>query len=77
MTDNTACRPCNGQGIDESWGKASRCCFCDGTGLKRVPKFRAVCECGVKQPRHTTAWTSQQWMYKHLAEAHRHNGGHA
>lgn len=34
------------------------------------PKFRAVCECGTRQPRATTAFTVDKWMHQHKRDAH-------
>jgi hypothetical protein len=75
MTDNTACKSCNGSGT--SYTGKHPCAFCDGSGLRLKPRFRAVCECGERQLRWTTAYTSNQWMYKHIVAAHRYDGGDA
>ena len=36
----------------------------------REPKFRAICECGERQPRATTAFTVDKWMSQHKRDAH-------
>lgn len=62
------CRHCNGSGEIERFPNAPLmvCSFCGGSGLSKEPKFRATCECGVRQPRATTAWTANKWMKEHL-----------
>lgn len=69
LDESTQCPRCAGSGITEhpirSYG-ATRCGFCSGSGLTKPPKFQAECECGEKQPRWTTAFTSEQWMKRHL-----------
>lgn len=75
MTENTPCRNCGGTGISRMFDYG--CAFCSGTGARSNPKFRAACECGAKQSRLTTAWTANQWMYKHLVTAHRYDGSDA
>lgn len=68
MSSDELCRSCNGNGEIARYpsGPTMPCGFCNGSGLAREPRFRAVCECGVTQPRHTTAWTVDKWMKKHL-----------
>lgn len=64
-----ACKRCNGGGIDPMFGYD--CGACAGTGSGSLPKFRAECECGAKQPRLATAYTVEKWMRRHMQQAHR------
>ncbi len=68
IASDEVCRHCEGTGEIARYpmDKTMPCGFCAGSGLKKEPKFRAVCECGAKQPRATTAWTVNQWMREHL-----------
>lgn len=75
MADDSPCKVCGGTGTNAYYGIP--CGGCNGSGLRTNPKFRAECECGAKQPRLTTAYTAGQWMYKHLATAHRYDSGDA
>lgn len=62
------CRRCSGDGIEKRGIGAGKldCGGCAGSGLAHVPKMRVQCDCGVRQPRATSAFTANQWMRKHL-----------
>lgn len=71
LDESTQCPRCAGSGVsDERYlrgtGYRMSCSFCSGSGLVKPPKMRAECECGVRQPRWTTAHTAKQWMNDHL-----------
>ena len=68
LDEEVQCPHCAGSGIKECHLRniPATCSFCSGSGLVREPKFRAICECGEKQPRYTGAYTAQHWMRNHL-----------
>jgi hypothetical protein len=67
LDEETQCPRCAGTGVRDGFeGYRRRCSSCSGSGLLKEPKMRAMCECGERQPRWTTAFTATQWMTGHL-----------
>jgi len=68
MANVELCSHCDGKGEVERFGgpHVMPCSHCNGSGLAKEPKFRVTCECGVQQPRATTAWSANKWMKDHL-----------